>query len=52
MGHIEITKDIRKQLIRDLINDQKSSLDVWLDYLISDDTNIQNGLSIMYFKEC
>ena len=37
-GHIEITDNERKQMIENIINDQKKSLDIWLDYLNSEDS--------------
>lgn len=34
-GHIDIDDHMRDSMIIDIINDQKKSLDVWLDYLIN-----------------
>lgn len=39
-GHVEITEEVKKQYEEQIINDQKSSLDVWLSYFISEDSNI------------
>lgn len=33
-GHIILTKNEKKQMIEEIINDQKSSLNDWVDYLI------------------
>ncbi len=38
-GNITITSEVRKQLIETLIADQKASLDEWIDYFISSDTD-------------
>lgn len=38
-GDITITPEMRRQLAETLRNDQKRSLDRWVDYLMSDDTN-------------
>ncbi len=50
MGHIEITEDMKKQLTKDIINDQKSSLDTWLDYLINDDANYPEWFKYYAFQ--
>ena len=50
MGHIEITEDMKKQLIKDIIDDQKSSLDTWLDYLINDDANYPEWFKYYTFQ--
>ena len=50
MGHIEITEDTKKQLIKDIIDDQKSSLDTWLDYLINDDANYPEWFKYYAFQ--
>jgi len=39
-GHIEITKEMKKQYEEQIINDQKASLDIWLDYFFSEDSNV------------
>ena len=39
-GHIEITETEKKSYQEQIINDQKSSLDVWLNYLMSDDAKV------------
>lgn len=36
-GHVDISNYEKKQMIDTIINDQKKSLDTWLDYLMSDD---------------
>lgn len=38
-GHIELSSDMKKELANILINDQKKSLDNWIDYFLSDDSN-------------
>ena len=38
-GHIELSEDDKKELNEIIINDQKKSLDKWLDYLLSEDSN-------------
>ena len=50
MGHVEITQSMRKQLIKDIIADQKSSLDTWLDYLINDDANYPEWFKYYAFQ--
>ena len=50
MGHVEITQSMRKQLIKDIIDDQKSSLDTWLDYLINDDANYPEWFKYYAFQ--
>ena len=36
-GHVEITEKTRKEMINTIVEEQKKSLDVWLDYLMSKD---------------
>lgn len=36
-GHVDIAEYERKQMIDAIINDQKKSLDIWLDYFLSGD---------------
>lgn len=36
-GHVDISNKEKKQMIDNIISDQKKSLDTWLDYLLSDD---------------
>ena len=50
MGHIEITEYKKKQLTKDIIDDQKSSLDTWLDYLINDDANYPEWFKYYAFQ--
>lgn len=38
-GTIEITNVMKKKYQEQIINDQKRSLDIWLDYFFSDDSN-------------
>lgn len=38
-GHIELNSSKKQEYANNLINDQKSSLDNWLDYFLSDDSN-------------
>ena len=38
-GHIEIPEDEKRELNEIIINDQKKSLDKWLDYFLSSDSN-------------
>lgn len=37
LGHIEIDEKMKKELALNIINNQKKSLDVWLDYFTSSD---------------
>ena len=37
-GHIEIDENMKKEMSKSLIEDQKKSLDIWLDYLINEDS--------------
>ena len=37
-GHVEIDKETRKEMSKSLIDDQKKSLDIWLEYLINKDS--------------
>ncbi len=39
-GHLTYDEKTKKEEIKQLINEQKQSLDNWLDYLISEDTNM------------
>ena len=39
-GHIEYSDEIKKEKRNIIINDQKASLDVWLDYFFSEDSNV------------
>ena len=39
-GYIAITEDIKRQYQKQIIDDQKSSLDVWIDYFLSKDSNV------------
>ena len=36
-GYVEITEKTRKEMINTIVEEQKKSLDVWLDYLLSND---------------
>jgi len=36
-GHVSISNNEREQMIETIINDQKKSLDIWLDYFLSSD---------------
>lgn len=36
-GNVEITEDIRKQMVEQIINDQKESLDKWIEYFLYDE---------------
>ena len=38
-GHITLSNEERKELQEQIINDQKKSLDVWLDYFLSEDSS-------------
>ena len=38
-GYIELDNDDKKELNEIIINDQKKSLDIWLDYFLSEDSN-------------
>ena len=37
-GHVKISSNIRQELINTVIEDQKKSLDMWLDYFLSNDS--------------
>lgn len=60
-GHITYNKYTKKQEIDSIISEQKASLDSWLDYFISEDTNhypmwfkyyvFQNVMKIGYFDK-
>lgn len=39
-GYLEITNDLKYQYQQQIINEQKSSLDVWINYFLSKDANI------------
>ena len=39
-GHVKYDEKTKKQEIEHIINEQKASLDMWLDYLFSEDTNM------------
>jgi len=39
-GHAEITADQKNQIQEEVINNQKSRLDVWIDYFLSEDANV------------
>ena len=39
-GHVEITADQKNQIQEEVINNQKSRLDVWIDYFLSEDANV------------
>lgn len=39
-GHIEITEDQKLQLQQEVIENQKRSLDTWLDYFLSEDAKV------------
>lgn len=38
LGHVEIDDKTKKEIALSIINEQKNSLDVWLDYFMSSDT--------------
>ncbi len=39
-GHIEITNEMKKELEKEVIENQKKSIDNWLDYFLSDDAKV------------
>ena len=39
-GHVKYDEETKKQEIEHIINEQKASLDMWLDYLFSKDTDM------------
>lgn len=39
-GYVEITREDKKQYQEQIINNQKSSLDIWLDYFLSEDARV------------
>jgi len=38
-GHVEFTEKEKREMILPIINDQKKSLDVWIDYFVSSDSS-------------
>jgi len=38
-GHVEFTEKDKHEMIMPIINDQKKSLDVWIDYFVSSDSS-------------
>lgn len=49
-GDIEIPEDYRQELAQTVIEDQKGSLDVWVDYLASDDAKYPDFLKYFAFR--
>jgi len=49
-GDIEISDELRHQLTEVIINDQKNSLDQWIDYLFSDDVTYPDWLRYYTFR--
>jgi len=49
-GDIEIPEDYRQELTQTIIEDQKRSLDLWVDYLTSDDAKYHNWLKYFAFR--
>ena len=49
-GDIEITDEMRKQMADTIIHDQTQSLDVWVDYLGSEDATYPNWLKYFAFR--
>ena len=39
-GHVEITDEMKKELEKEVIENQKKSMDRWLDYFLSDDAKV------------
>ena len=38
-GHVEFTEKDKREMVLPIINDQKKSLDVWIDYFVSNDSS-------------
>jgi hypothetical protein len=49
-GDIKISEDYRRELEENVINDQKRSLDNWVDYLASDDAKYPDWLKYFAFR--
>ncbi|KKT93241.1 MAG: hypothetical protein UW94_C0008G0041 [Parcubacteria group bacterium GW2011_GWA2_45_14] len=49
-GDIEITDEMREQLTEVIIADQESTLDNWVDYLVSDDATYPDWLKYYAFR--
>ncbi|MBI2596039.1 hypothetical protein HYW46_04890 [Candidatus Daviesbacteria bacterium] len=49
-GDIEIPKDYRQELAQTIIEDQKKSLDLWVDYLASDEAKYPDFLKYFAFR--
>lgn len=39
-GHIELTEEMKSEMQEEIINNQKASLDIWLDYFLSEDAKV------------
>lgn len=49
-GEIEISDELKKELIEPIIEDQKNSLDIWVDYLASEDAKYPDYLKYWAFR--
>ena len=51
-GNIELTEERRQELAETVINDQRNSLNTWIDYLAHPDTNYPDYLVYFAFRSC
>lgn len=49
-GDIEIPPDLKAELTQTLLDDQRHSLDTWIDYLASDDAKYPDPLKYLAFR--
>lgn len=50
-GDIDVTKDRRREILKQIQVEQEKSLDNWIDYLCSDDALYPMWFKVMHFKE-
>lgn len=49
-GEVDISSELRQQIIEPVIEDQKNSLDIWVDYLASEDAKYPDYLKYWAFR--
>lgn len=49
-GHSELTSTMRNEMITNIIEDQKKSLEIWLDYLLSDEAKYPEWFKYYVFQ--
>lgn len=49
-GYIELTDTMRKEMINSIIEEQRKSLDIWLDYLLSDEAKYPEWFKYYAFQ--